>query len=82
MLMGLTALVLASLVLIAEASSFRMLMVARGLLGVALGGFCSLATATVMRLVPEPFVPTARAALLPARPAGLPRRREPWLTWL
>lgn len=58
-LMGLTGLMLSSLVLIAEAPSFAVLMVARALLGIAIGGFWALATATVMRLVPENTVPKA-----------------------
>src|SRR4051794_22048632 len=58
-LMGLTGLMLASLVLIAVAPSFALLMVARALLGVVIGGFWALATATVMRLVPEDSVPKA-----------------------
>lgn len=62
-LMALTALMLASLVLIAEARSFAMLMAARALLGIVIGGFWSLATATVMRLVPEDTVPKALGAI-------------------
>src|SRR5882757_85683 len=58
-LIGLTVLMLASLVLIAEASSFAMLMSARALLGITVGGFWSLATATVMRLVSPEQVPKA-----------------------
>ena len=50
---------LASLVLIALAPNFAVLMVARALLGVVIGGFWSLATATVMRLVPAETVPKA-----------------------
>lgn len=60
-LMALTAAMLASLVLIAEARNFVMLMAARALLGIVIGGFWSLATATVMRLVPEESVPRALA---------------------
>ena len=48
-LIVLTGLMLASLVLIAEAQNFAMLMAARALLGVTIGGFWSLATATIMR---------------------------------
>ena len=48
-----------SLVLIAVAPNFLILMIARGLLGIVIGGFWSLATATVMRLVPEESVPKA-----------------------
>jgi predicted MFS family arabinose efflux permease len=51
-LMGMTGLMLASLVLIALAPNFLVLMIARALLGIVIGGFWSLATATVMRLVP------------------------------
>ena len=58
-LMGLTAIMLTSLVLIAEAPNFLVLMAARALLGIVIGGFWSLATATVMRLVPAESVPKA-----------------------
>jgi predicted MFS family arabinose efflux permease len=58
-LMGLTALMLSSLILIAMAPNFLVLMVARALLGIVIGGFWSLATATVMRLVPQDSVPKA-----------------------
>ena len=58
-LMGLTGMMLASLVLIAEAPNFLVLMGARALLGIVIGGFWSLATATVMRLVPAESVPKA-----------------------
>jgi MFS family permease len=51
-LMGLTAVMLLSLVVIALAPNFAILMIARALLGIFIGGFWSLATATVMRLVP------------------------------
>ena len=60
-LIGLTGLMLASLVMIAEAFNFTALMTARALLGVSIGGFWSLATATIMRLVPEHVVPKALA---------------------
>ena len=58
-LIGLTVLMLVSLILIAEAQNFAMLMVARALLGMTIGGFWLLATATIMRLVPEGSVPKA-----------------------
>ncbi len=58
-LMFFAAVMLASLVLVAEATSFPMLMGARALLGITIGGFWSLATATVMRLVSESSVPRA-----------------------
>jgi predicted MFS family arabinose efflux permease len=58
-LMGLTAMMLLSLVVIAVAPNFIILMVARALLGIVIGGFWSLATATVMRLVPAESVPKA-----------------------
>ena len=58
-LMALTAIMLTSLMLIAEAPNFLVLMAARALLGLVIGGFWSLATATVMRLVPSESVPKA-----------------------
>ena len=62
-LLGLTAVMLLSLVLIALAPSFLILMLARAFLGIVIGGFWSLATATVMRLVPEDAVPKALGAV-------------------
>lgn len=56
-LIVLTGLMLVSVILIAEAQNFAMLMAARALLGITIGGFWSLATATIMRLVPEDSVP-------------------------
>lgn len=55
----LTALMLASLVLVALAPNFPFLMAARALLGITIGGFWSLSTATVMRLVPPASVSRA-----------------------
>ena len=62
-LIVLTGFMLASLVLIAEAQTFAVFMTARALLGVTIGGFWSLATATIMRLVPEDSVPKALGIL-------------------
>ena len=62
-LMALTAILLASLVLIAAAPNFIVLMAARALLGIAVGGFWALATATIMQLVPEDAVPKALGLL-------------------
>ncbi|MEZ0216005.1 MAG: MFS transporter [Rariglobus sp.] len=62
-LMGLTTLMLASLVLISLAPNFAVLMSARALLGIAVGGFWALSTATIMRLVPEESVPKALGVL-------------------
>ncbi|HZW13477.1 MAG TPA: MFS transporter [Noviherbaspirillum sp.] len=58
-LMALTGVMLASLLLIAEAPNFGVLMAARALLGITVGGFWALATATIMRLVPRKAVPKA-----------------------
>ncbi|RYG47728.1 MFS transporter [bacterium] len=58
-LLGLTGLMTASLVVIAQAQSFAMLMVARAVLGIVIGGFWALSTSTVMRLVPSESVPKA-----------------------
>ncbi|MEH8142023.1 MFS transporter [Aeromonas veronii] len=58
-LMSLAALMLTSLVVIALSPNFAVLMVARALLGVVIGGFWALATATIMRLVSSQSVPKA-----------------------
>lgn len=62
-LMALTAVMLASLLLIAAAPNFPVLMAARALLGITIGGFWALATATIMRLVPAESVPKALGVL-------------------
>jgi predicted MFS family arabinose efflux permease len=49
--------------LVAAAPNLEVLMIGRALLGVAIGGFWSLSTATVMRLVPDGRVPHALAIL-------------------
>ncbi|MGL5090061.1 MAG: MFS transporter [Aeromonas sobria] len=58
-LMGLAALMLTSLVAIALSPNFTVLMMARALLGIVIGGFWALATATIMRLVSSQSVPKA-----------------------
>lgn len=58
-LMGLAALMLTSLSLIALSPNFAVLMMARALLGIVIGGFWALATATIMRLVSSQSVPKA-----------------------
>jgi predicted MFS family arabinose efflux permease len=62
-LMSLTGVMLASLILIAAAPNLAVLMAARALLGMTIGGFWALATATIMRLVAEEAVPKALATL-------------------
>ncbi|PLK47010.1 MFS transporter [Uliginosibacterium sp. TH139] len=62
-LMALTAAMLISLVMIAMAPNFGLLMLARALLGIVIGGFWSLATATVTRLVPPDQVARALGTL-------------------
>lgn len=62
-LVAMTTLMLVSLVMIAVAPNFAALMVARALLGITIGGFWSLATAVVMRLVPQDRVPKALAIM-------------------
>ncbi len=62
-LVALTACMGASLVLIALAPNFALLMVARALLGVTIGGFWSLSSATLMRLVPQDVLPKAIGVL-------------------
>lgn len=58
-LIAMTSFMLLSLVLVATASNFLMLMIARSLLGISVGGFWALATAVIMRLVPEDRVGSA-----------------------
>jgi len=58
-LMALTLAMLISLVMIAMAPNFGLLMLARAVLGIVIGGFWSLATATVTRLVPPASVSRA-----------------------
>jgi predicted MFS family arabinose efflux permease len=62
-LVALTACMGVSLLLIALAPSFTFLMLARALLGVTIGGFWSLSSATLMRLVPEDVLPKAVGVL-------------------
>src|SRR5205085_2022029 len=63
LLLGLTALMLVSGLTVALAPSYFVLMAGRALLGVVIGGFWSMSTATVMRLVPEGDVPRALGLL-------------------
>ena len=58
-LMGFSALLIASNLLVAAAPDLPLLMLARVLLGIALGGFWSMATAVTIRLVPPAMVPRA-----------------------
>ncbi len=58
-LMGFSALLIASNLLVAIAPSLPLLLLARVLLGIALGGFWSMATAVAIRLVPPALVPRA-----------------------
>lgn len=62
-LVAMTALMLASLALVAAAPNFAVLMISRALLGVCIGGFWALATAVIMRLVPKDDVPRALALM-------------------
>ena len=63
LLLWLTGLMIASGAIVAFAPSYPMLMLGRALIGVVIGGFWSMSTATVMRLVPEPDVPRSLALL-------------------
>ena len=58
-LMGFSALLIASDLLVAAAPNLPLLMLARALLGIGLGGFWSMATATAIRLVPPAMVSRA-----------------------
>nr|WP_321985817.1 MFS transporter [uncultured Lichenicoccus sp.] len=58
-LMGFSVLLVASNLLVALAPDLTVLLLARVLLGAALGGFWSMATAVAMRLVPPALLPRA-----------------------
>jgi predicted MFS family arabinose efflux permease len=63
-LLTLTALLLVSNLLAATAGSLAVLLFARVVLGIALGGFWSMAAALAMRLVPERLFPRAMSLVL------------------
>ena len=63
LLLGLTLVMLVSGVMVAFAPNAIVFMVGRALVGVVIGGFWSMSTATVMRLVPPASVPKALALL-------------------
>jgi len=56
-------LMLLSLILIATAPNFTVLMLSRALLGACIGGFWALATAVIMRLVPQARVSAALSVM-------------------
>jgi predicted MFS family arabinose efflux permease len=60
---GFAALLILSALIVALAPSFPILMIGRALLGIAIGGFWSMSTAIVMRLLPPAQVPQGLAAL-------------------
>lgn len=62
-LIGLTVLLMISGAIVAFAPSFLVLMIGRALLGVGIGGFWSMSTATAMRLVRKEDVPKAVATI-------------------
>jgi predicted MFS family arabinose efflux permease len=62
-MLTMTAVMLASLVLVAVAPNFTVLIIARALLGICIGGFWSLATAVIMRLVAKDQVSRALAIM-------------------
>ena len=63
LLLALTALMIVSGAIVAFAPNYEIFMAGRALLGVVIGGFWSMSTATVMRLVSEDAVPRALALL-------------------
>ncbi|WP_119681326.1 MFS transporter [Indioceanicola profundi] len=62
-LLALALLMIASGLIVTFAPNFTVLMAGRALIGVVIGGFWSMSTATVMRLVPDDQVPRALALL-------------------
>lgn len=77
-LLAFSVLLIASNLLVAAAPTLPLLLAGRVLLGVALGGFWTMAAATAMRLVPDALIPRAlsimfsgvSAATIAAAPAG------------
>jgi len=63
-LLGFSAILVASNLVVAFAPNLAFLLLGRLLLGFALGGFWALSTATTMRLVPEASVPKALAIVV------------------
>lgn len=63
LLLGLTLLMLVSGLTVALAPNYLIFMIGRALIGIVIGGFWSMSTATVMRLVPKDQVPRALALL-------------------
>ena len=63
LLLWLTGTMIASGLIVAFAPNFAVLIAGRALLGIVIGGFWSMSTATVMRLVPERDVPRALGLL-------------------
>ena len=69
-LISMTALMLLSLVGVAMAPNLTVLMVARALLGICIGGLWALATAVIMRLVPKERVSKALAVMYTGQAAA------------
>src|SRR4051812_38809708 len=63
LLLWLTGVMIASGLIVAFAPNYPLFMLGRALIGVVIGGFWSMSTATVMRLVPKKDVPRALALL-------------------
>ncbi|ENU91280.1 hypothetical protein F971_03187 [Acinetobacter vivianii] len=61
LLLGLTALMAVSALIVAFAQNYAVYMLGRALIGVVIGGFWSMSAAMAMRLVPEAQVPRALA---------------------
>ncbi len=81
LLLGLTALMAASGVIIALASSFPVYMLGRALIGIVIGGFWSMSAATAIRLVPQRQVPRA-LAILTAATRWPPLWQRRWAVYL
>lgn len=63
LLLALSALLILSNLLVALASSYVMLLVGRGMLGICVGGFWSMASAVTIQLVPQRDIPRALSIL-------------------
>jgi predicted MFS family arabinose efflux permease len=69
-LLGFSVLMIASNLLVALSSSLAVLLIMRILLGIALGGFWSMAAAVAMRLVPAALLPRALSIIFSGIAAG------------
>lgn len=81
-LMFFSVLQIVSSLMVAFATSLEFLLLGRLLLGIAIGGFWSMSTATAMRLVPAAFVPKALAVIFSAVSIATVVAAPLWQLWV